>query len=182
MRLRLLLAMLLPLGLFSQTTIVNMPIDGSTDTTTLCSGILVDGGGINGNYTAYNNGYVIIDPPGNDTVTLSFTTWSLYHSSDWIQVWDGAGTSGTTYIGYYSGTSTLPTSFTGASGAITIRFYSYYFVNAAGFVANLSTAVTTAPVPAPPPGPTLTDIVFGSITVICKFADPPAGSVDLGYV
>ena len=76
MRLRFLWAMLLPFGLFSQTTIVSMPIDGSTDTTTECSGILVDGGGINGNYTAYNNGYVIIDPPGNDTVTLSFTTWS----------------------------------------------------------------------------------------------------------
>jgi len=30
--------------------------------------------------------------------------------------------------------------------------------------------------------PTLTDIVFTSITVIGKFADPPAGSVDLGYV
>jgi PKD repeat protein len=137
--------MLLPLGLYSQTTIVSMPIDGSTDTTTECSGILVDGGGINGNYTAYNNGYVVIDPPGNDTVTLSFTTWSLYHSSDWIQVWDGAGTSGTTYIGYYSGTSTLPSSFTGSSGAITIRFYSNYFGNAAGFVANWSTTGTTAP-------------------------------------
>ena len=145
MRLRFLWAMLLPLGLFSQTTIVPMPIDGSTDTTTECSGILVDGGGINGNYTAYNNGYVIIDPPGNDTVTLSFTTWSLYHSSDWIQVWDGAGTSGTTYIGYYSGTSTLPSSFIGSSGAITIRFYSNYFGNAAGFVANWSTTGTTAP-------------------------------------
>lgn len=145
MRLRFLWAMLLPLGLFSQTTIVSMPIDGSTDTTTECSGILVDGGGINGNYTAYNNGYVIIDPPGNDTVTLSFTTWSLYHSSDWIQVWDGAGTSGTTYIGYYSGTSTLPSSFTGSSGAITIRFYSNYFGNAAGFVANWSTSGSTVP-------------------------------------
>ena len=145
MRLRFLWAMLLPLGLYSQTTIVSMPIDGSTDTTTECSGILVDGGGINGNYTAYNNGYVIIDPPGNDTVTLSFTTWSLYHSSDWIQVWDGAGTSGTTYIGYYSGTSTLPSSFTGSSGAITIRFYSNYFGNAAGFVANWSTSGSTVP-------------------------------------
>ena len=120
-----------------------MPIDGSTDTTTECSGILVDGGGINGNYTAYNNGYVIIDPPGNDTVTLTFTTWSLYHSSDFIQVYDGVGTS-STYLGYYSSTST-PTTITAPSGALTIRFYTNYWGNSAGFVANWSTSGTTAP-------------------------------------
>lgn len=120
-----------------------MPIDGSTDTTTECSGILVDGGGINGNYTAYNNGYVIIDPPGNDTVTLTFTTWSLYHSSDFIQVYDGVGTS-STYLGYYSSTST-PTTITAPSGALTIRFYTNYWGHSAGFVANWSTSGTTAP-------------------------------------
>jgi archaellum component FlaF (FlaF/FlaG flagellin family) len=93
MRLRFLLAFLLPVGLYSQTTIVNMPINGSTDTTNDCSGILVDGGGINGNYTSNNNGYVIIDPPGNDTVTLTFSAWSLYHSSDFIQLYDTVFTS-----------------------------------------------------------------------------------------
>lgn len=143
MRLRFLWAMLLPIGLFSQTTIVNMPIDGSTDTTNSCSGILADGGGINGNYTAYNNGYVIIDPPGNDTVTLTFSTWSLYHSSDFIQFYDGVGTS-STYLGYYSSTST-PTTITAPSGALTVRFYTNYWGNAAGFVASWSTSSSSAP-------------------------------------
>jgi PKD repeat protein len=143
MRLRFLWAMLLPLGLYSQTTIVSMPIDGSTDTTTECSGILVDGGGINGNYTAYNNGYVIIDPPGNDTITLTFSTWSLYHSSDFIQIYDGIGTS-STYLGYYTSTST-PTTISAPSGAMTIRFYTNYWGHAAGFVANWSTAGSSLP-------------------------------------
>ena len=143
MRIRFLWAMLLPIGLFSQTTILNMPIDGTTDTTNTCSGILVDGGGINGNYTSNNNGYVIIDPPGNDTVTLTFTTWSLYHSSDFIQLYDGVGTS-STYLGYYSSTST-PTTITAPSGALTIRFYTNYWGNSAGFVANWSTSSSTAP-------------------------------------
>lgn len=145
MRLSFLWAILLPVGLFSQTTIVNMPTNGTTDTSNACSGILVDGGGINGNYTSYNNGYVIIDPPGNDTVNLTFTTWSLYHSSDYIQVWDGVGT-GSTYLGYYSGsTSTPPSTYVGASGALTVRFYSNYFGNSAGFVASWSASGTTAP-------------------------------------
>lgn len=145
MRLLRLAAFLLPISLFGQSTIATMPTDNSTDTVTACSGILVDGGGINGNYSANSNGYIIIDPPGNDTVTLSFTTWSLYHSSDWIQVWDGAGTSGTSYIGYYSGGATLPSSFVGTSGALTIRFYTNYFGNAAGFIANWSTSGNTVP-------------------------------------
>lgn len=143
MRLRYLWAFLLPVGLFSQTTILNMPIDGSTDTTTECSGILVDGGGINGNYTSNNNGYVIIDPPGNDTITLTFSTWSLYHSSDFIQFYDGVGTS-STYLGYYSSTST-PTTITATSGALTVRFYTNYWGNSAGFVASWSTSGSSAP-------------------------------------
>ena len=48
------------------------------------------------------------------------------------------------------------------------------------WVLDTTSAVITAPVPAPPPGPTLTVIVFASKTVIGRFADPPAGSVDLG--
>jgi len=143
MRLRYLWAFLLPVGLFSQTTILNMPIDGSTDTTTECSGILVDGGGINGNYTSNNNGYVIIDPPGNDTITLTFSTWSLYHSSDFIQFYDGVGTS-STYLGYYSSTST-PTTIAATSGALTVRFYTNYWGNSAGFVASWSTSGSSAP-------------------------------------
>ena len=143
MRLRFLLAFLLPVGLYSQTTIVNMPINGSTDTTNDCSGILVDGGGINGNYTSNNNGYVIIDPPGNDTVTLTFSAWSLYHSSDFIQLYDGVGTS-STYLGYYSSSST-PTTITANSGALTVRFYTNYWGNASGFVASWSTSGNTAP-------------------------------------
>lgn len=120
-----------------------MPIDGSTDTTTECSGILVDGGGINGNYTSNNNGYVIIDPPGNDTITFTFSTWSLYHSSDFIQFYDGVGTS-STYLGYFSSTST-PTTITATSGALTVRFYTNYWGNSAGFVASWSTSGSSAP-------------------------------------
>ena len=146
---RVLFLLLLSFGLAAQSTIVSMPIDGSTDTTSECSGILVDGGGINGNYTSYNNGYVVINPPGNDTVSLSFTNWNLYHGSDYVQIYDGAGLSGSTYLGYYSGSSsTLPNNgnpILGASGALTIRFYTNYYGNASGFVASWSTSSSSTP-------------------------------------
>lgn len=144
MRLLKILAFLTPISLFSQSAFVQMPTDNSTDTSNACSGVLVDDGGINGNYSSFANGYVIIDPPGNDTVTLNFSTWNLYHTSDGIQIYDGEGTSAT-YIGWYSSTSAAPTNIKGTSGALTIRFYSNTWGSSAGFVASWSTSGNSTP-------------------------------------
>ena len=135
--------------LIAQTTIVNMPTDGSVITVNDCSGIVVDGGGIAGDYTNYNTGYVVIDPAGNDPVDLTFTSWATYHTSDYIQVWDGVYPNGSsTYLGYFSSISGLPNGglpFSGTSGAITLLFNSNYYGTAAGFVANWSTDASAAP-------------------------------------
>jgi hypothetical protein len=103
MQLRIFAALLLSFGLQGQ-GIVTIPTNGTTDTATSCSGIFVDGGGLNGNYGNYNNGYLIIDPPGTSPVSLTFSSFSTASSSDYIYVWDGIGTSGT-FIGYYYGSS-----------------------------------------------------------------------------
>ena len=144
MRTSLLAALFLSFPLFSQSAFVTMPTDGTTDTVSACSGVLVDGGGINGNYTANSNGYVIINPPGNDTVTLNFSTWSLYHTSDGVQIYDGVGTSAN-YLGWYSSTSAIPTNIKGTTGALTIRFYTNSWGNSAGFIASWSTSGSTTP-------------------------------------
>lgn len=128
-------------------TLSLIPTDGTTDTLQGCSGTIVDGGGLNGNYTNYNNGYVIIDPASpNAQVQLTFSTFSMYHSSDYVQIWDGVGTS-STYLGYYSGTA-LPNAgnaITSTNGALTVQFYSNYYGNAAGFVGSWTTTDTVAP-------------------------------------
>ena len=145
MHLRIFAALLLSLGLQAQ-GIVTIPTNGTTDTATSCSGIFVDAGGLNGNYGNYNNGYLIIDPPGTAPVSLTFSSFSTVNSSDYVYVWDGIGTSGT-FIGYYYGSS-LPNggnAITSTSGAITVRFYSNYASTASGFVCSWATSGTTAP-------------------------------------
>ena len=145
MHLRIFAALLLSLSLHAQ-GIVTIPTNGTTDTATSCSGIFVDAGGLNGNYGNYNNGYLIIDPPGTAPVSLTFSSFSTVNSSDYVYVWDGIGTSGT-FIGYYYGSS-LPNggnAITSTSGAITVRFYSNYASTASGFVCSWATSGTTAP-------------------------------------
>ena len=139
-----LLISVLSWGLSAQ-TIYTMPTNGTTDTAEACSGFLVDAGGLNGNYTTYNNGYYIIKPPTGE-VSLTFSSFDMYHSSDFVQIWDGEGTS-STYVGFYTGTS-LPNSgnaIVSTNGALTVRFYSNYFGNAAGFLASWSSTDTVAP-------------------------------------
>lgn len=128
-------------------TLSLIPTDGTTDTIQGCSGTIADGGGLNGNYTTYNNGYLIIDPTSpNAQVQLTFSTFAMYHTSDYIQIWDGVGTS-STFLGYYSGTA-LPNAgnaITSTNGALTVQFYSNYYGNAAGFVGSWTTTDTVAP-------------------------------------
>lgn len=142
---RLILALLLGSSLSAQ-TLFTMPTDGSMDTSTNCTGFLVDGGGINGNYNTYDDGYFVIDPPGNATVSVTFSSFSTYHSLDRVYIYDGVGTSGT-FLGSYYGSS-LPNSgnaITSTSGAITLRFYSNYYGVSTGFLMSWSTNATTAP-------------------------------------
>ena len=142
---RIALALLLSAGLSAQ-TLYTIPTDGSMDTATTCTGFLVDGGGINGNYNTYDDGFLVIDPPGNATVSVTFSAFNTYHSYDRVYIYDGVGTSGT-FLGSYYG-NTLPNSgnaITSTSGAITIRFYSNYFGVSSGFLCSWSTNATTAP-------------------------------------
>jgi len=142
---RLILALLLGSSLSAQ-SLFTIPTDGSMDTSANCIGFLVDGGGINGNYNTYDDGYFVIDPPGNATVSITFSSFSTYHSYDRVYIYDGVGTSGT-FLGSYYGSS-LPNSgnaITSTSGAITLRFYSNYYGVSTGFLMSWSTNATTAP-------------------------------------
>jgi PKD repeat protein len=121
-----------------------MPSTG-TDTVNSCVGLIQDPGGA-GNYPAYSNGYLVIDPPGNAPVNVIFSAFNTYNSSDYVQIYDGIGTGGT-FIGSYS-YSTLPNNglpITSTSGAITLRFYSNCCSSGAGFSASYTTNTSGAP-------------------------------------
>ena len=100
MQLRIFAALLLSFGLQGQ-GIVTIPTNGTTDTATSCSGIFVDGGGLNGNYGNYNHGYLIIDPPGTSPVSLTFSSFSTPRSSASIYVCAGVGPRGHSLCSYY---------------------------------------------------------------------------------
>jgi PKD repeat protein len=53
-----------------------MPVHGS-ETTTLCTGILFDDGGIDGNYANGSSGQFFITPPGASSITITFTAFDL---------------------------------------------------------------------------------------------------------
>ena len=129
----------------SAQTVYTIATNGATDTANACSGILVDGGGINGNYGNYDNGYFIIKPTTGQ-VSLTFSSFSVYSSSDYVQLWDGEGTS-STYLGYYNSFNppSIGTPIVSTNGALTVRFYSNYSGVSAGFMATWSSTDTIAP-------------------------------------
>jgi hypothetical protein len=119
----------------AQTILV--PYSGNS-TTTACSGTIQDHAG-NSNYSNGANGYLVIDPPGSGTVSVTFSQFATESCCDRVYIYDGVGTSAT-LIGNYGGYS-LPNGgspITSTGGAITIRFYSDGSVIGAGFTATWS--------------------------------------------
>ncbi len=68
---------------------ISMPFQG-IDTTTLCSGILYDSGGIDGDYAGGSYGQFLIAPPGATSITLTFTAFDLV-SSDFLGLYTANG-------------------------------------------------------------------------------------------
>ncbi|HAD96833.1 MAG TPA: hypothetical protein DCG19_05460 [Cryomorphaceae bacterium] len=127
-----------------QAQVFNISSNG-WDTTASCTGILRDPGGT-GFYPNSANGYMVIDPPGNNPVSVQFAQFTTQASSDYVYIYDGIGNSGA-LLGSYSGTS-LPNNgnpISSTSGAITIRFYSNFSQNYAGFEMSWVSGSTNAP-------------------------------------
>lgn len=127
------------LWMFAQSSF-NMTLNGN-DTTTLCTGTLYDNGGSTGSYSNYSSDYFYIDPAGGGTLSLTFTSFGMYHSSDKLYIYDGIGPTAT-YLGYYT-YSSLPNSgnpIVLSSGKATIYFTSNYYGTSSGFAMNWSAA------------------------------------------
>lgn len=117
--------------------------DGSVFT---CSGLFMDSGGADNNYTDDEDFvYTIYPSSPNAKIIVDFTMFDIESQStcnyDWLQIYDGADIS-SNLIGQYCGTdspgmilSTHP------SGAITFEFHSDYSVTKPGWSANISCQV-----------------------------------------
>jgi len=139
-----------------------IPASGSSEIDA-CSGTVRDPGGT-GNYGANQDGTLIIDPPGNASVSLTFSQFNFENNWDYLRIYDGRGTA--TEIGSYTGTGN-PGTITSTQGAITLVMDSDGSIHRAGFTAAISTA--DVPVAAGV-------MTAGGLTSFCE-----GGSVTLNY-
>ena len=112
-----------------------IPASGSSEIDA-CSGTVRDPGGT-GNYGSNQDGILIIDPPGNAAVTLTFSQFNFENNWDYLRIYDGRGTAAV--IGSYTGTGN-PGTITSTQGAITLVMDSDGSVQRAGFTAAISTS------------------------------------------
>ncbi len=105
------------MGCFAQT--YNVPASGS-DTVTICGGTIYDPGGL-GDYPSYCDGYLVIYPSNAWSSVQISGTYDLNNGSDYIVIYDGAGTDGT-QLAYGTGYATVTV--TSTHGPLTIYFHS----------------------------------------------------------
>ena len=114
---------------------------------TTCSGIFYDSGGANSNY-GNNLNYTMTFYPGTEgaMVSVNFTQFNTESGYDYLYIYDGTSTSAT-QIGRYDGTSSPGTVMaTNSAGALTFKFTSDSYVDAAGWVASVSCFYSDQPV------------------------------------
>ena len=135
----------------------NMTVSGS-DTITTCSKVIFDNGGLDGNYNNNCNSILVIYPAVSGNVISVSGSVNTWNELDYLQVYDGVGTSN--ILGGYSGDMTVPL-ITSSTGPLTLLFHSDYGSNAPGFEITVS---CTGDVCYPPTGLAVGDIYPTSAT------------------
>lgn len=132
---------------------INMGAAGQPTVTNAASGTLYDDGGVAGNYMNSANYELLIQVPGADSITLTFTSYNTEANWDYFQVYQGTNATGThltdgtippsslgsNFSGFgpgLNGTLTAPFFYRVVGNSMYVRFRSDGSVNAAGWVAN----------------------------------------------
>ncbi|WP_211356825.1 PKD domain-containing protein [Phaeodactylibacter luteus] len=115
---------------------VAMPFQGSASTT-LCSGVLFDSGGIDGDYAEGSAGQFLIEPPAASQITVTFSAFDLgnapfnHDQLELYSVQDGVYTSIGTFTGNSLPNNGQPLSIN--AQALAVFFYSDHEANFPGF-------------------------------------------------
>jgi len=131
------------------TNCIAVPASGNNSITT-CNGVIFDNGGLSGNYAASSNGYTVIYPSTPGYMVQIQGTQVTESSFDYLQIYNGAGTTGTQLYNF-SGTANVGP-LTSTAGPLTVNFYADPSVQYAGFSLT-STCI--------PPTPTVTSNITG---------------------
>ncbi|NMD00425.1 MAG: PKD domain-containing protein, partial [Bacteroidales bacterium] len=130
--------------------VVVMPLNGTANTINSCTGTLYDGGGPNGNYIDNADAIITIAPAGANSVTLTFNLFDIepgsgsYCDYDYVEIFDGPSTTGTS-LGKYCNTTGTPGTIVSTGGALTLLLHSDPGVNKAGFEAVWTCEILNIP-------------------------------------
>lgn len=109
-------------------------------TFTTCSGLFLDDGGLNNNYSDrknYQTTFYPVDPTAK--LVMNFTAFALENEYDFLYIYDAATNSNSSLIGAYTGNNSPETiTATNNEGAFTFVFTSDRNTNAAGWEATIS--------------------------------------------
>lgn len=122
-------------------TVQNLTTSPSIVTT--CSGTWMDSGSNTANYSNNEDYIFTIAPTGASSVSVTFASFGLENSYDFLYAYNGTSTA-SPLIGTYTGT-TLPGTIVASSGAITFRFTSDGATTSWGWVANWNCTPCTNP-------------------------------------
>lgn len=120
--------------------LINDPAPAATVYTT-ATGNLFDSGGAGANYSDDERTLWRIAPPGATNVTLTFSSFALENTWDYLYVYDGPNV-WSPLIGYYTG-STNPGTLIASSGTLTLEFRSDCATTGTGWNASWSSNATT---------------------------------------
>jgi len=136
--------------------IVIMPLSGTGDIQTSCTGTLYDNGGPAGTYADNTTSIITIAPTGASTVTLNIILFDIEPGSggsppcdyDYVEFFDGPNTTYPSFGRYCNTTGPPASPFSSSGGSITIKHYADPAVNGDGFeIAWSCNYPNTPPVP-----------------------------------
>ena len=123
-----------------------------SDTLTTCAAVIYDDGGAFDYYSNQANSILVLYPATPGAVMSLSGVSNTETNSDFLNIYDGAGTAGT-QLGHYSGEQTV--SAISTTGPLTIEFTSNFFISLPGFelVARCATCI-------PPTGLTVSNVTM----------------------
>ena len=132
--------------------ITTLPISGSGNTQTQCTGTMYDVGGPTGNYYDQNDSWMTISPPGSNQITLTFNSFDIEAPSsstncnwDYLEIFDGPNLTSPSLGQYCNALTGSPGTITSSGGSVTILLHSDQSVNGSGFEADWTCTYPTSP-------------------------------------
>jgi hypothetical protein len=155
---------------------IHQPAGTGSLAITACNGTYYDTGGADNNYSVSQNSVLTILPEGDNLVQITFTSFNIENSWDYLLIYDGDNTSGTLITsdfinpgfgsapnGAWTNTLGNGVTITSSLGPLTLVFFSDGSVVNPGWTATIS--CIEAPSCLPPTAVTATSASDGSSTI-----------------